>query len=566
MNYIKKNMTALLKYDVMIQLIIGIILVIAVFIPRIPHLIGENIVLIFISFSAMVWLLHMIGKGAVCVKSSRLNISVLAFVLLAVISLVISRNPYNSLRGLYKIAGYAVLFFVVLNNIKDKSQIIRLIYIVMVLAIGALLFGLYEYFFGTARCLPFSLPYSVFPNPNHFAGYLVIFMCFLCGMLLFDTPSPTRRLCFLGLLMLSTLCIFFTRSRGGLLSLLISSGILFYIKDRRYFTGYIVVVSCLAIFVLGSRGLFLKIIHKGGDKHSVERVVLWKDTIRYISDYPLLGTGVNTFRDYYPQYKSMTGMRSAEFAHNEYLHTWAEMGIVAFGLFVLIVVIFIQKAFALMRQQSSAGGISKGIKAGILAGGIAVVTQSMFEFNLHSPAIAVTASVILGITGACTAPSEKQILKLRQKNIYRPIIILFLLTGIYLYRGAIAQLNWQEGNRAAQSGELLLSIDKYKRAVSMQPLNHEYHASLSKVYEELAFNEKNKDYLDKGLIQLNIAVKLYPMNVFYRRRLAYYYANYNLYDEALSEFEKVLDLAPNVEHFQQEYDILRKSNPVGNNI
>jgi O-antigen ligase len=70
------------------------------------------------------------------------------------------------------------------------------------------------------------------------------------------------------------------------------------------------------------------------------RRVMWTNTIKIISQYPLMGTGSGSFADAYAEtVKDQTGWRAqnTDDPHQQYLHIWAEHGIIGLFIFLLLI-------------------------------------------------------------------------------------------------------------------------------------------------------------------------------------------------------------------------------------
>lgn len=70
------------------------------------------------------------------------------------------------------------------------------------------------------------------------------------------------------------------------------------------------------------------------------RRVMWTNTLSIISQYPVIGTGSGSFADAYAEtVKDQTGWRAqkADDPHQQYLHIWAEHGIIGLFIFLLLI-------------------------------------------------------------------------------------------------------------------------------------------------------------------------------------------------------------------------------------
>lgn len=96
----------------------------------------------------------------------------------------------------------------------------------------------------------------------------------------------------------------------------------------------------------------------------------WQEAIAIIKDYPILGTGLNTYSKVAPKYKVNWG----GYAHNCYLQMAAELGLVGLSVFIWIM-------FTLFRRSiKSMQFVQDPILLSILAGAL----SGLFGFLVHS--------------------------------------------------------------------------------------------------------------------------------------------------------------------------------------
>ena len=130
----------------------------------------------------------------------------------------------------------------------------------------------------------------------------------------------------------------------------------------------------------------------------------WRDTRAVISDFPLTGTGLNTFGTAMLVYQ--TGSRGVHFqeAHNDYLQIIAEggllIGVPAFIALVLAARV-IRRRFVSGKDELPTYWIRVGATTGLVAVGL----QSLVEFSLQMPGNAAFFTVLLAI--AMHRPDER---------------------------------------------------------------------------------------------------------------------------------------------------------------
>jgi O-antigen ligase len=113
-----------------------------------------------------------------------------------------------------------------------------------------------------------------------------------------------------------------------------------------------------------------------------------------IRDYPLIGTGLGSFGLAFTRYDTRSGFLRVEQAHNDYLQTLSDAGVVGalLGLF-FIVTLFRQG----LKRTASEDRFRRGVAVGALAGCFAVLVHSFFDFTLHTTSNALLFLVIAAL-------------------------------------------------------------------------------------------------------------------------------------------------------------------------
>jgi O-antigen ligase len=124
------------------------------------------------------------------------------------------------------------------------------------------------------------------------------------------------------------------------------------------------------------------------------RAHFWRVTLDIIRDYPLMGTGLGSFGLAFTRYDTRAGLLRVEQAHNDYLQTLADAGVVG----ALLGLFFIVTLFRLgLQRTSSEDKFRRGVAVGALAGCFAVLVHSFFDFTLHTTSNALLFLVVAAL-------------------------------------------------------------------------------------------------------------------------------------------------------------------------
>lgn len=264
-----------------------------------------------------------------------------------------------------------------------------------------------------------------FINRNHFAGWMVMATCLMVGWLLGHVeralrPADARRrrsiarmfsedtgrvLLMSTAVALAAISVFWVVSRSAILSLSMAIALFAWLvvaRRRLAHTRRSMVIAALAVVLLagvGWRGVDVLIERFTDERSLLSRLDAWRDGWLVVRDFPLFGTGLNTYSPAMLFYQQRNpGFHLAQ-AHNDYLQLLAEGGIVVAIPAALAVVML---ARAVRRTLRAAAGESRGywIRAGAAVGMLAIACQEAVEFSLQIPANALLFSTLAAMATA----------------------------------------------------------------------------------------------------------------------------------------------------------------------
>lgn len=210
-----------------------------------------------------------------------------------------------------------------------------------------------------------------------------------------------------------------TQTRGSILAVLIGILILvtkYYtkiiLKNKKIslhcIVGILIAILCFMAVDFKIDKLKERIGTTEGVNSTVERILIWKETIELIKEKPLLGHGTGSFiieeqkifnnltkEKGYIEFKNKNAI--AAHSHNDYLQTFAENGIIAFIIIITIIIVTIIK-FAKSKKYSS------GI---FFAGALSYMITALFEFPFHMIHNGVIAFAILGIFASISSSKNR---------------------------------------------------------------------------------------------------------------------------------------------------------------
>ncbi len=397
-------------------------------------------------FMLTFWLIKMTALGNFKLAKTVLDLPILLFLGIAVITTLTSIYPYVSKIELYKIINYVLLYYLVVNNIRDKAQIKRIVILVVIVGTSLAIYGLYNYFNGIEKIYTLDKKYylgmvtSTYVNHNHIGGYFELAIPLAIGLMLAKEHllrrgkiSKISSVIFGSLLPLTAavtmiIALVFTYSRGawiGFLGSMIVLGTIIALwlkilrgwsRPRKWGTFAVIalIIISAAMFMpedIKQRATTLLEFKEGEfeDMSIQGRLIVNRNTLEMIKDYPILGSGPGTFNILYPKYRDPRLRTFMNATHNDYLQYAEEMGLFGIGSFIILLVLFFKKSLNLIKNLQDK--YLQGLTIGFLVSISAIAIHGLVDFNLQILANALLFWIILALSssiGIITRPEGRR--------------------------------------------------------------------------------------------------------------------------------------------------------------
>ncbi len=329
---------------------------------------------------------------------------------LCFLSSVFSLHRPTSFWSMILLFNYLTIFYLTIHIFRTRAQLRQLVYLIIGIATFLSIFGLFRYFgsnpfpwwdYTDIRQSTERLS-ATFGNPDHLAGYMEMALPLVLGLFLLGFEWGKKSfLIYLSFLLLSALILSLSRgSWFGLITGLIfmAAFLLFdrHFKRKRLVLAIIGVTLAAAFTVLSTTPVVERVLtltENDPETNLRPRILGWQGTIKMIEDHPLLGTGPGTYAAVFTQYQPpVTGRRF--YAHNDYLHFIAEIGLPIMFVMVWMILSLYRKGFKKLKNPSR---LVRGITLGAMSGITAILVHSVADFNLHIPANAILFTIFAAI-------------------------------------------------------------------------------------------------------------------------------------------------------------------------
>ncbi len=327
----------------------------------------------------------------------------------------LSLYPHASAMALACTAGLMLCFFLVVHTVRTPRHAAPLIGALLAAGVLQCLYGLQQtasgapHVFWYARTVHLKAVTGSYLNKNHLAQFLgmLIPLTLVSALSLVNRARQESRstrglpdllskrsavlsMVLLGFLVVLTIGLCGTLSRGGILSvavaavaLLVGLGLLCGL--RRATIGLSALVFCLlGALAVGSLHTVAKRLEdalSGRSATWADRVDLMASGFDQLRDFPLFGTGGGSFRFAFERYQSgRFGDRIAEYLHNDWLQIACEYGLPALVLVVAAAAVYFAVCVRHLRRHPHA--LARHLGLGALAGVAVMLIHSFFDAGI----------------------------------------------------------------------------------------------------------------------------------------------------------------------------------------
>ncbi|MFM1873965.1 MAG: hypothetical protein RL398_3387 [Planctomycetota bacterium] len=345
--------------------------------------------------------------------------------LLAPLSAPLTLNPEATASDFRMILGVSGLFLVAVHVLSQVGALRRLLVVLTVVGGGVAAVALLMQATGTDSLLwlrkglvaqPTAGPFVHYGHFSQFVnlclgaalGLLLMRLAerearreFVPGDLVADLGAPDRRLdvlC-LGVLVLGVVAVALSRSRNGVVSMLVGAAAAGWLLHRtRVVRGGgwpmlgLLAVALVVLMVWGFDPVYERLQTLGEDDVYNFRLAIAADAWRAFGEFPLFGAGQGAFDAVFPMFDSSLRPGRAEHAENQYLELLVETGLAGFGALTVVGVAIGVPWLKRLRAVRTPGDVAL---FGLVLGVVAVLVHATSDFGLRIPAVAVTMAVCL---------------------------------------------------------------------------------------------------------------------------------------------------------------------------
>ena len=398
--------------------------------------------------AALVFFSRLINPGQTVVRLPAGWLSMLAFAVLGAMLIASAAIPYEALVEVLKIVSYLLSYWAIyqLALIRGRWRICYAIPLI----VGSLIvwYAIIQHAHGSNLVLSQTRPegYGMRASgtlicPNHFAFVLELLIISSAALVPMKSAGWSLRILAGYTFVLSIPVLVLTESRSGWIGAAAGLSALVLLASFRAGAKRFVLAVVAVPIVLAAvgAGMYIgsSIVHDRVDTaiKGDMRPAVWQDTAVAIQDRPWFGHGPASYRWIYPKYKNQ--YRDVEkwphYAHNEYLNTASDYGLVGAGLACLIGLVVGCRFFAAyLREKNS---IAAWVCAGFLSCLVATAAHAVFDFQLHIFAVVHLLVWFAAVTGGVLSNTGS--LRLRKLPAVSTVVVCVIGIGACIF---LAQL------------------------------------------------------------------------------------------------------------------------------
>jgi len=532
-----------------------------------------------------VWLTKVLREGKINWQKTPLNSPIIMFLSICGLSMLFSVSPRLSFWGMHgfyfegflSFLCYAMIYFIAVNYVTDKSRILKTLLIATVIvSVYALMQASGITFFVWRGTQPYPRVWSTFGNPNFLGPYLIMVIpMYLIFLIKAETVKTKLRYSLFTLL--SLLALIFTYSRAAWLGMAVGITVFTLMVDKKQLKANLFFIIGIIIFSTVLTSIYPRLYLRPEERSTtmkpiVERAVstvdlkepgvtarlsAWETTIKMALKRPILGFGLDTlgvsFRRFMSKdYEKLAGRFStAGYAHNEFLQYVATMGVVGLAAYLFLLFTFFGMLIKASRKKEK-----NLLASGLTAACVALLVNNQFGFSTIVPATLLWFFFGLGVNLSggekrefhFSLPVTTKYLIRSAVSVVTGLLCLFCLRFLVasrfdrLAQDSQADRNWEQ------------AIVLQEKSVKFSPFEGSYRMHLAKIYQEMIGNAKTVEEKEKFFrksrdeYQKEIAAYPYHALAFNGLGVTHIYANAFLNkktsSEAIRSFEKAIEFDP----------------------
>lgn len=351
---------------------------------------------IFAGLLGFSFLLKKIIKRQKLFINTSLNIPFMFFFITSLISIVNSVSYQDSLRGIFRLIQYWVLFLIILEEIKDPRHLRRIIIAIIFAAsllsadaVWQVISGR-DFIRGNLAIINIGIKRATasFPDANVLGVYLSAIAPLIIVLALYYFKN-NKKIIISAISLLVLLGLALTYSRPTILAIYAVFLLLGLVKKDKILIYALIILTVIAPFITpASIKNWAREVEYNPLRFMCndDRIAIYRNTLHMIEDHPIIGVGINTFMKNYKKYKESPEYRNIVtsdyvYAHNNFLHMAGEIGILGLGVFLWLLYNLFKASILIYAKLRNT--LLKNVSLGLILGLTAFLVNGLTESSLY---------------------------------------------------------------------------------------------------------------------------------------------------------------------------------------
>lgn len=544
------------------------------------------------------WIVKMVVEKKILFRRTLLDIPLLIFLASQLLSTITSTDLRTSLLGYYSrfnggllsSISYSLLYWAYTSNM-DKKGTLKAIFISLASAVLVSIYAVAQHLGIDSEVWVQDVKNRVFSSlgqPNWLAAWLVALMPLTWALAIsnFQSQSDKLRLFSIfkskkfalwfwtGLSSLFFLVLLYTKSRSGLLGFG-GAWIIFWItvswqkrKEFKKFVKTLLIVNTALLFILALEGSswtpsLRELINKsksnaksqmsqiaepvgpalevGGSESGDIRKIVWSGATDIWKNYPILGTGVETFAFSYYNFRPAKHNLVSEWeylynkAHNEYLNfaaTTGSLGLAAYLLLIGFILFSFIKKIPNSKSKNSNNLTFDIWNLSLMSGFASILVTNFFGFSVVPVALQFFLYPAFAVVLVRSEKQEARRLSHGSINNSQKVLIIIILSLITYFLLLIARYwyadylyakgkleNDSENYTQARQTLIKATALSSREAIFWDELSQS-STKIAQILNEEGDGKLTQQFAQSAIRESELAVKLSPTNVNLRRNRA----------------------------------------------
>jgi O-antigen ligase len=289
------------------------------------------------------------------------------------------------------------------------------------------------------------------------------------------------------------------------------------------------------------------------------RFEFYRDALKIIKDYPILGAGGGGWQSLYQGYQSRLYWTTE--VHSYFLQLWVETGTLGFAVLCGVCIILAFETFKLLRAKGTDAS-GRNCTWAAFVGAFAIGAHSVIDFNLSLGAVALFLWFLIGIVrGGMSYIKEDSETTIKPKKHGSTVaaryyaftmlpVILIVAASLSLLAGEV-----MAGKAGGYLGEgyLTEALAAYDSATRFDPFKSEYRVAKAQVLDIMGRHTEDASYIQRAGMEYEKAIKYDGHSAKNHSAVGFYYLTVGQAEKGFEHIEKAVQLHPyNIDYYEQK--------------